>query len=130
MPQDEPVEGERKSNIEFYAPKQAKCPQREICCKRTEKITPVKKPGGTKCSDWGPEFECTTLERCKADTFAIKEENANENLLGETISLLFQEEGGDKDLFAQNSDVGVAVNPDVVPCEFPQLVCCEPSKVW
>ena len=93
MPQDEPVEGERKSNIEFYAPKQAKCPQREICCKRTEKITPVKKLGGTKCSDWGPEFECTTLERCKADTFAIKEENANENLLGETISLLFQAEG-------------------------------------
>ena len=51
MPQDEPVEGERKSNIEFYAPKQAKCPllvvlvlsENPTCKMTSKKITTAKK---------------------------------------------------------------------------------------
>ena len=29
--------------------------------------------------------------------------------------------------YAENAGNGIAVNKDVVPCEFPQLICCKPS---
>ena len=103
---------DRKTNIEFYKPKEAKCSEpEEVCCKRTEKIDTVENPGATKCSEWGDGYECTTLEHCEADTFAIKDKEVAESTLDNTISFLF---GAGEYLFAKSPVFENAVNPNLV----------------
>ena len=129
IPQDLPGVEERKSNIEFYAPKQAKCPGNQVCCRGKKEIDTIQKPGATKCSDFSPAHECTTFELCNPDTFAIKENKVDGKITNDTLSTLFTSvEGGDAKLFVQNSDSGIAVNPDLSPCVYPQLVCCVPKE--
>ena len=77
LPQDEPKKEDRKSDIEFYFPKEARCPKNQICCKRREKPKTIEAKGAVKCADWGPGFECTTLDRCEPDTFAVKSDVIN-----------------------------------------------------
>ena len=113
LPQDIPDVNERKSNVNPYQPKEAKCPRNEICCKRKSPIVPE---GSGKCES-SKGYKCLGLDQCNPNKIVVKKNVA------ETADLLFNEDN----FIDTDSSGGLVVDIGKSPCESADKVCCQPN---